>query len=112
MGLFAGTPFDRPPHCPVCEELESACRCPPAEPFRLPPGKQTARLSLEKRKKGKIVTIVAGLPEEGNDLPELLTALKNTCGTGGTLEGNLLVLQGDQQDRIRTHLQKLGFRVR
>ncbi|MCA8990644.1 MAG: translation initiation factor [Planctomycetaceae bacterium] len=112
MGLFSGTPFDRPPHCPVCDELEEECTCPEPEPFRLAPEKQTARLAVEKRKKGKVVTVVRGLPEEGNDLPALLTQVKNHCGCGGTLDGETLEIQGDQLSRVETFLKSLGFRTR
>ena len=84
MRLFEGTPFDRPPKCDVCGELEADCNCQP-EPFRIPPEKQTARIAVEKRKRGKVVTVIRGLPEVGNDLPVLLTQLKSTCGAGGAL---------------------------
>ena len=89
MRLFEGTPFDRPPRCDRCGELESACVCPPQPPPRIPPQQQTARLSVEKRKKGKVVTVVRGLPAEGNDLPALLTQLKTACGAGGTLSAGI-----------------------
>lgn len=112
MRLFEGTPFDRPPRCERCGELEEACGCPPEPPPRIPPEQQTARLSVEKRKKGKLVTVVRGLCAEGNDLPELLTQLKNTCGAGGALKEDVLEIQGNQFDRVREVLLKLGYRVK
>lgn len=110
--LFAGTPFDRPPRCETCGELEAECVCPPPAPLRIPPEQQTAVVTVEKRKKGKVATVIRGLPEEGNDLPVLLTQLKNHCGTGGTRHGDELELQGDQRQRVCEHLKKLGFRVK
>ena len=112
MRLFEGTEFDRPPRCEQCGELEEACVCPPAPVERIPPEKQTAKLSVEKRKKGKQVTLVRGLSSEGNDLAELLTQLKSDCGSGGTLKDDVLELQGNQLDRLRTALEKIGFRVK
>lgn len=112
MRLFEGTPFDRPPRCEKCDQLEEECVCPPEPPFRLPPEQQTARLTIEKRKKGKRVTVVRGLPEEGNDLPELLKRLKSECGAGGSLKGAELEIQGDQLDRVRETLKKIGFQVK
>jgi translation initiation factor 1 len=112
MRLFEGTPFDRPPRCEQCGELEEECTCPPTAPERISPEKQTARLSIEKRKKGKVVTIVAGLPAEGNDLPELLTRLKSVCGAGGTLQGDVLEIQGRQLDRVRDVLKQIGYKVK
>ena len=111
MRLFEGTPWDRPPRCERCGELEAECTCPPAPPARIPPEKQTARLNVEKRKKGKLVTTVRGLPAEGNDLPALLAQLKSACGAGGTLKDDLLELQGDHRERVRSLLGELGYRV-
>ena len=112
MRLFEGTPFDRPPRCEQCGELEAECRCPPPKPVRIPPEQQTARIAVEKRKNGKRVTVVRGLPAEGNDLAALLTALKSHCGAGGTTKDDELEIQGDQLDRVRQKLLTLGYRVR
>ena len=115
MRLFEGTPFDRPPTCDRCGELESVCQCPPAPPpppTRIAPEKQTARVAVEKRKKGKQVTVVRGLPADGNDLPELLSRLKTSCGAGGTVKDDALEIQGNHVDRIRQALQAIGYRVR
>ncbi|MCA9053363.1 MAG: translation initiation factor [Planctomycetaceae bacterium] len=112
MRLFEGTPFDRPPRCEHCGELEEECRCPPPEPICIPPEKQTARIGLEKRKNGKRVTVIQGLPVEGNDLPALLASLKSHCGAGGTLKDGELEIQGEQLDRVRQKLLALGFKVR
>ena len=111
MRLFEGTPLDRPPRCPRCDELEEACTCPPEPVPLIPPEQQTARLSIEKRKKGKCVTLVRGLPAEGNNLPELLTQLKSTCGAGGALKAGVLEIQGNQLERTRNALKKIGYRV-
>ncbi|MDA1166037.1 MAG: translation initiation factor [Planctomycetota bacterium] len=112
MRLFAGTEFDRPPTCESCGELEECCNCPPVPTAKLDPGKQTARLAVEKRKKGKTVTVVRGLPTEGNDLPELLTRLKSACGAGGTLKDEELEIQGNNLDRVRDELKKIGYRIK
>jgi translation initiation factor 1 len=88
MRLFEGTPFDRPPKCERCGQLEQECTCPPEPPARTPPERQTARLQLEKRKSGRVVTVIRGLFATGNDLPELLTRLKSVCGAGGSKTGS------------------------
>lgn len=112
MRLFEGTPFDRPPRCERCEELEAECTCPPEPALRIPPGKQTARLGLERRKRGKQVTVIRDLPLEGNDLPGLLAQIKSTLGAGGTLKENVLEIQGDHLDRVREVLSGLGYRIK
>lgn len=112
MRLFSGTPWDRPPRCERCGELEAECQCPAPAPEYLPPGEQTARLSTEKRNRGKFVTLVRGLRPTETDLPALLTHLKNSCGSGGTLKEGELEIQGRHQDQVRELLQKLGYRVK
>lgn len=113
--LFAGTSFDRPPHCDRCELPESDCRCSPLpteQPECVPPEKQTARLAVEKRKRGKLVTVIRGLRSNETDLPALLKTLKNKCGAGGSMQGETLELQGRQLDIIRAVLQEIGYKVR
>ncbi|MCY2991075.1 MAG: translation initiation factor [Planctomycetota bacterium] len=112
MRLFEGTPWDRPPRCERCGVLAGDCVCPPEPQPRISPQQQTARLSVEKRKKDKLVTVVRGLAVDGNDLPGLLTQLKTACGAGGTLKDDVLEIQGQHLERMRAVLGELGFRVK
>ena len=112
MRLFAGTKYDQPPKCDRCGKLEMECRCSPTAKHWLSPASQIARLSVEKRKKGKIVTVVRGLSAEGNDLPELLSRLKSQCGAGGAVQEDCLEVQGDHIERIREVLGELGYQVK
>ena len=112
MRLFEGTQWDRPPCCERCGELEAECSCPPEPIKRRAPQEQTARLSVEKRKKGKSVTVVRGLVEPDSDLTELLTQLKSACGAGGAMKDDSLEIQGKQLERVREHLLKIGYRVK
>ena len=111
MGLFAGTKWDVPAHCDRCEKLESECTCPPLEAPKLEPSKQTARVALEKRKKGKMVSVIRGLTAKDNDLPALLTKLKNSCGAGGTIDEDLVEIQGDHVARIQSLLKEMGYKI-
>ncbi|MDZ4686886.1 MAG: translation initiation factor [Planctomycetaceae bacterium] len=112
--LFSGTAWDRPPTCERCGALTAECACPPvaAEKVLTPPEKQTATLAVERRAKGKQVTVVRGLSADKNDLTALLTRLKSTCGAGGTIDGETLEIQGEHRDRIRTLLGQIGYRVK
>jgi len=112
MRLFEGTPFDRPPRCERCEQLESECQCPPVPEPRTPPGKQTIRLQLETRKGKKQVTTIRGLVDEGTHLAELLTQLKSHCGAGGSNQAGVLELQGDQREKGAAYLKQQGYRVK
>lgn len=116
MSLFAGTELFRAPKCERCEQLESECVCPPElhVPDPLPPEKQTARLAKEKRKKGKVVTVICGLAEGTPEphLSKLLTDLKNFCGAGGSVQGGTIEIQGDHLERLRTKLKSMGYRTK
>jgi translation initiation factor 1 len=110
--LFAGTPFDRPPHCDKCGLPEADCKCPAPTTPRTPPEKQTARIAVEKRKMGKMMTVVRGLANEGDHLATLLTAIKTSCGAGGTLKDGELEIQGSHLDKVRAYLTKAGYKVK
>jgi translation initiation factor 1 len=73
---------------------------------------QAARLSLEKRKRGKVVTVIRGLSAEVNDLPDLLSRLKSQCGAGGTTHDDGLEIQGEHIERIGDVLSGMGYRVK
>ena len=113
MRLFEGTEFYQPPRCDKCGDLEEQCQCPAPQPKQLPPEKQTAQIRVEKRKKGKVVTVIGGLSEgnPGKHLNDLLTHLKNSCGAGGTIQSGKIEIQGNHEERVRNLLQKAGYRV-
>ncbi len=110
--LFAGTPFDRPPRCERCGALEADCECLAEKAALLPPEKQTAQVVIERRKNKRLVTRVLGLAGDQNDLPGLLTRLKNACASGGTCTDEGLELQGDHHERVRQILKEIGYKLR
>ena len=113
--LFAGTPWDRPPSCERCGRPEAECECPPPPPeapARRPPESQTARLRLEKRPKGKVVTRISHLDPDEAALAGLAARLKARCGTGGTVKDGAIELQGDHLDAAEAELAALGYRTK
>ena len=116
MSIFAGTELYRPPMCDRCDKLESECDCPEEIdlPQPLPPEKQTASLKVEKRKKGKSVTVIRGLAEgtPGQHLSELLKQLKNFCGAGGSVQEGRLEIQGDHREKLGNKLKQMGYRIK
>lgn len=59
-----------------------------------------------------MVTLVAGVPGDSAALAALAQELKRTCGAGGTVEGDLILIQGDHVARLETKLRALGFTVK
>jgi translation initiation factor 1 len=111
MRLFEGTPFDIPPTCDRCGKPEKDCRCPPPEARAAPPSQQTARITVEKRKRGKTVTVVRGLVGD-RSLVELLSRLKTACGAGGTLKDGILEIQGEHPQRVGEVLRSHGYQTK
>ena len=76
----------------------------------LPPAQQNLQVRRDaKQRAGKIVTLVQGFEGKAFDLEELGRKLKSFCGTGGTVKENLVIIQGDNQDKIAGWLQKQGY---
>lgn len=67
---------------------------------------------MERRTKGKVVTVIRGLEDAEEALTALLGKLKSACGAGGTFKDGELEIQGEHLGRIRELLLSLGYRVR
>lgn len=116
MGLFDGTPLEDAVICSRCAQPLKQCPCPPLadEPVAnrppLPPDQQRLKVKLEKRRLGKLVTVISGFQGGQQELQQLLTELKNHCGAGGTIAAQTLEIQGDQQQRVSAALASRGYR--
>ncbi len=64
---------------------------------------------METRRFGKPVTVIQGLPKAGASIREVLRILKHRLATGGTVKEGIVLLQGDQRERAKKELVKLGF---
>ena len=65
------------------------------------------KIKVEKRKYGKLVTIIEGIEEDL--LKDLAMKLKNRCATGGSYKDGYIVLQGDHRHTVKSVLEKEGF---
>lgn len=63
---------------------------------------------MDKRKFGKPVTIVTGF-ESGIDIKKTTKSLKNELACGGTCKDNVIELQGNHLDKVKSILVELGF---
>jgi translation initiation factor 1 len=79
----------------------------------LPPQQQTVYLHRESSGRGgKAVTLVKNLVLSADDLKSLAKKLKQECGTGGTMKGGTIEIQGEQREKITHILQRLGYKVK
>ena len=71
------------------------------------------QIRLEKKgRAGKTVTVVQGFTRDLAYLESLASRLKKSCGTGGTLGSQSILIQGDCRPRLRQILAQEGFQVR
>jgi translation initiation factor 1 len=77
------------------------------------PAKQDLRLRYEtKHRGGKPVTVVDGFVGKSEDLEELGRKLKSFCGTGGSAKDGIILVQGDQREKVRAYLARNGYRYK
>ena len=77
----------------------------------LPAAQQKLRIRLDtKHRAGKAVTIVDGFIGPLNELEDLGKKLKTFCGTGGSAKDGLIIVQGDNREKIMQWLIKNGYR--
>ena len=86
------------------------------QPFQaksLPPNQQTAYLHREtKGRGGKSVTLVKNLMLSSVEMKALVKILKATCGSGGTVSGNVIEIQGEHREKIAAALEGMGYKVK
>jgi translation initiation factor 1 len=76
----------------------------------LPPVEQLLIVQLDtKQRGGKTVTLVSGYHGADQDLALLAKLLRNYCGTGGSAKDGLVIVQGDQREKVYQWLQKNGY---
>ena len=76
-------------------------------------GDAVVRVGREtKRRKGKGVTVITGVPGDEAQLKELERQLKAKCGAGGTVKDGVIEIQGDHRQLLLEELGKRGWKVK
>jgi len=97
--------------CPNCRRAARECVCPKGVPGAV--GPTAVRVAREtKGRAGKGVTIVTGLRLTVGEIEALATKLKKRCGSGGTVRGGIIEIQGDHRDAIVAELIKMGWQAK
>ena len=91
--------------CKVCGLPKELCVCE-----KIAREGQEIKITTERRRYGKIVTIISGL-DSSVDIGELAKELKKFCACGGTVRKNSIELQGDHKERAKKKLEEMGFTV-
>jgi translation initiation factor 1 len=78
-----------------------------------PVGDGVIRIRIEtKGRKGKGVSVIWGFELNASELKSLAGALKQHCGTGGSVKEWAIEIQGDQRQKLKTKLESLGYSVK
>lgn len=100
--------------CPECHAPVAQCVCSrQGQTGPAPSVDGIVRLKREsKGRKGKGVTLITGVPLENEALKTLAKALKQTCGTGGTVKDGIIEIQGEHRETLARELRARGYNVK
>jgi len=90
--------------CPKCGLPQDLCVCE-----TIAKEEQRIRVRKEKKRYGKMITLVDGIDKSTIDIKEVAKKLKNKLACGGTIKDSTIELQGDHVAKVREELAKLGF---
>jgi translation initiation factor 1 len=96
--------------CPSCGKAKDQCDC---NNESIPEGDGIVRIQREtKGRKGKGVTLIAGVLLAPNELKKLAKELKQKCGVGGAVKEGVIEIQGDVRDQLFDEMKQRGFNVK
>jgi len=90
--------------CPKCGLPKDLCVCE-----AIAKEEQRIIIRTEKKRFGKIVTIIDGIQKNNINIKEIAKSLKNKFACGGTAKEGSIELQGKHTDKAKEELVKLGF---
>jgi len=90
--------------CPKCGLPHDLCVCE-----TIAKEEQRIRIRKDRKRYGKLMTIIEGIESNNIDLKDLTKKLKNKFACGGTFKEGMIELQGDHVKRVKEELIKLGF---
>lgn len=83
------------------------------EEISLPPSEQVLKVILDTRhRKGKTVTLVEGFVGKEEDREYLGKKLRTSCGTGGSVKDDQIIVQGSHVEKVKELLKAWGYRIR
>jgi len=92
--------------CEVCGLPKEICVCED-----IAREQQKISIVLDKRRYGKMMTVVEGINPNDLDINALVSNLKSVCACGGTIKEGRIELQGDHRNKVKETLEKMGFVV-
>ncbi|MBU0616042.1 MAG: translation initiation factor [Nanoarchaeota archaeon] len=90
--------------CQTCGLPKELCVCE-----TIAKESQKIIISLDKKKFGKVYTIVEGIESKEIDIKDLAKKLKSKFACGGTSKQGRIELQGDHKNKVKDVLLEVGF---
>lgn len=92
--------------CTTCGLPDELCMCQEI-------AREQSQITIynDRRRYGKVVTIIEGLTSGDVDVEELTKTLKTRCATGGTFKEGRVELQGEHKKKVKETLTGMGFVV-
>ncbi|MFH1240515.1 MAG: translation initiation factor [Candidatus Diapherotrites archaeon] len=90
--------------CPKCGLPQNLCVCQ-----EIAKESQKIKIRTDKRRFGKLVTIVSGL-DESKSADQLCKELKRKLACGGTVRNSEILLQGNHSKKVKAFLLKQGYK--
>ena len=90
--------------CPKCGLPQELCVCE-----SIAKETQKIEVALEKRKFGKVYTVITGIDEKEINMKELVKKLKSKFACGGTVKDGKIELQGNHKIKAKEMLVDAGF---
>ncbi|MEL6354751.1 MAG: translation initiation factor [Cyanobacteria bacterium J06627_28] len=79
----------------------------------LPPDQQDLRVQVSRKgRKGKSVTVISGFTHNAKTLAALAKKLKASCGSGGTVAGSTIEIQGEHAPKLVSLLTDKGYKAK
>ena len=92
--------------CEVCGLPKEICVCED-----IAREQQKINIAVDRRRYGKMMTIIDGINPNELDIDALISNLKSICACGGTIKDGKIELQGDHRTKVKETLEKMGFMV-
>ena len=91
--------------CSTCGLPDDLCVCE-----TIAKEDQSILIKKEKKRYGKIMTLIEGIDKTKIDIKDVAKKLKSKFACGGTVKDSIIELQGDHNvEKIKEELVKLGF---
>ncbi len=78
----------------------------------LNPNQQTLYVAIERLKGGKMATVIENFKGSEKELEILGKQLKSKCGVGGTVKDGIILIQGEQREKIIQLLNASGYKTK